>query len=113
VYHCQGIGQALEFLSTQPTGSILAPEACTMPTAYYRIVNHLPEITFQSRLAQPEEVLEYDYVLMNYTATYMTAPYPLLQETQVLREGLDRYCTSIYTYQVGDQELVWVYECDP
>lgn len=112
VYHCQGIGQALKFLKTQSPGKILAPQACTLPTLYYRIVYDLPEITFRSELTRPEEVLEYNYVLLNYTVTYMTAPYPLFQQTQVLREGLKRYCAPVYVYKVGTQELVWVYKCD-
>lgn len=113
VYHCQGIGQALGFLKTQPPGKVLAPQACILPTSYYRIVYNLPEITFRSELTRPEDVLDYNYVLLNYTVTYMTAPYPLFQQTQVLREGLKRYCVPVYAYGVGTQELVWVYKCDP
>jgi 4-amino-4-deoxy-L-arabinose transferase-like glycosyltransferase len=112
VFHCQGAGQALAYLSTQPPGDILAPESCVLPVAYYRIVHDLPEVTFESELEDPANVLAYRYVVLPYSVTYMTAPYPHRQETQVLRQGLDRYCTVIYAYGLPGRDLFWVYRCD-
>jgi hypothetical protein len=111
VFHCQGAGQAMEHISTQPEGSILSPEACTMMIGYYRIVYDLPEVTFESRFEKPEDVLDYRYVLLGYNVTYLRSPYPLFQDTVVLREGLDKYCEPSYTYGLRDRGLFWVYEC--
>jgi hypothetical protein len=112
VFHCQGAGQALEYVSTQPPGDILAPEACTLPLAYYRIVHDLPEIDFRSDLERPEDVLDYRYVVVPYSAIYMTSPYPLRQQSAVLRQGVERYCAAIYTYGLPGRDLFWAYRCD-
>ncbi len=111
VYHCQGIGRALAYLSTQQDGPILAPKACTGPIAYYSNIHNLSKITFKSKLKTPEAILNYRYVLLPYTVTYMFTPYPLLQNTEILRQGLNRYCTPIYTYRLQAKELFWVYDC--
>lgn len=111
VYHCQGAGQALADLSARPAGSILAPQACTGPIAYYRNAYHLPEITFQSKLEQATDVQNYKYIILPYTVTYMVTPYPLFQDTQVLRDGLAHYCQVIYTYKLHNRELFWTYDC--
>lgn len=113
VYHCQGVGEALEYVSTQPPGDILAPEACILPLAYYRIVHDLPEIAFRSDLEEPADVLDYRYVVVPYSATYMTSPYPLRQRSATLRQGAERYCTIVHTYSLPLRDLVWVYRCDP
>jgi 4-amino-4-deoxy-L-arabinose transferase-like glycosyltransferase len=113
VYHCQGAGQALADLSTHSSGSVLAPQACTGPIAYYQNTYHLPEITFQSQLEQAADVRNYKYVIIPYTVTYMVTPYPLFQDTKVLRDGLARYCQPIYSYKLGARELFWVYDCQP
>jgi 4-amino-4-deoxy-L-arabinose transferase-like glycosyltransferase len=111
VFHCQGAGQALEYLADQPPGDILAPATCGIMMGYYRIVYDLPEITFQTELARPENVLNYRYVIYDYHTTYMTTPYPLKQESAALRQGAQQYCDLIHTYQLRDRELFWIYEC--
>lgn len=111
VFHCQGAGQAMEYVAHQPEGPILTPNACTIMIGYYQIVYDLPEITFQSQMERPEDVLDYRYVLLGYNATYMRSPYPLFQDTAVLREGVNRYCESVYAYGLRNRDLFWVYEC--
>ena len=112
VFHCQGAGQALAYVGTQPPGDILAPEACTLPLAYYAIVHDLPEIDFRSNLEHPEDVLDYRYVVVPYSTVYMTTPYPLRQQSATLRQGTERYCTATYTYGLPGRALFWVYRCD-
>ncbi|MGC9400099.1 MAG: glycosyltransferase family 39 protein [Anaerolineae bacterium] len=111
VFHCQGAGQALKYLADQPPGEILAPATCGIMMGYYRIVYDLPEITFQTELERPEDVLNYRYVIYDYHTTYMTTPYPLKQESRALRQGAQQYCDLIHTYQLRDRELFWIYEC--
>jgi 4-amino-4-deoxy-L-arabinose transferase-like glycosyltransferase len=111
VFHCQGAAQTLEYLADQPPGEILAPTTCGIMMGYYRIVYDLPEITFQTKLERPEDVLNYRYVIYDYHTTYMTTPYPLKQESAALRKGARQYCDLIHAYQLRDRELFWIYEC--
>ena len=111
VFHCQGAGQALAHIAEQPPGEILAPATCGIMMGYYRIVYDLPEITFQTKLERPEDVLNYRYVIYDYHTTYMTTPYPLKQESTALRQGAQEYCELIHTYALRERELFWIYEC--